>query len=353
MNDVSRRALLLTGIGLLAHAHPMHAANAASVHVFAEASNTPRRHELAEASATLVVRDGGHIELRLQVPWAEVLRVRFFRDIAPRDAMMQLSNQSPASFAKSIAAVEAELTRRTLLAADGGVGVPFGSWRWPTAREIQAAIRDELMSRVADGARFEHSSRLPVTADVVLGRTPVSIRAQFPALLGPVLLTVTRPSEEWLRPGRWSSRVPIGGGGTTPPSAAVLADSGMESGRPGTFSRRGVVPRTLPFHQRAYVMADDHSRYAHDASDKKLDRSAMDADAKDAKTASHPHAGHDPEKIRRHDDAGKDRLFEGRIQRDDADKESNRNRLEKDVQRHHHSPDEVGVISDVDTHPKK
>ena len=100
-------------------------------------------------------------------------------------------------------------------------------------------------------------------------------------------------------------------------------------------------------------MADDHSGYTHDASDKKLDQSAKAAEAEETAADSHVHAGHDPEKIRRHDDVGKDRLFEGRIQRDDADKESNRNRLEKDVARHHHTPDEVGVISDTDTHPKK
>jgi hypothetical protein len=100
-------------------------------------------------------------------------------------------------------------------------------------------------------------------------------------------------------------------------------------------------------------MANDHSGYAHDASDKKLDQSAVEADAKHTKDDLHAHAGHDEAKIRRHDDVGKDRLFEGRVQRDDADKESDRNRLEKDVDKHHHTADEVGVISDTDTHPKK
>lgn len=99
-------------------------------------------------------------------------------------------------------------------------------------------------------------------------------------------------------------------------------------------------------------MAEDHSGYKHDASDKKLDQSAVAAEALETTAASIPHPGHDPEKIRKHDDVGKDRLFEGRIQRDDADKESNRNRLEKDVARHHHTADEVGTISDTDTHPK-
>jgi hypothetical protein len=100
-------------------------------------------------------------------------------------------------------------------------------------------------------------------------------------------------------------------------------------------------------------MANDPNASTHYASDKKLDQAADAATATEAKIDARPHAGHDPEKIRQHDDAGKDRLFEGRIQRDDADKESDRNRLDKDVARHHHPADEVGTISDTDTHPKK
>ena len=99
-------------------------------------------------------------------------------------------------------------------------------------------------------------------------------------------------------------------------------------------------------------MSDERS-YKHDASDKKLDKSAAATEASDTTEAADGHPGHDAEKIRKHDDAGKDRLFEGRVQHDDADKESDRNRLEKDVDRHHHSDDEVGSISQNDTHPKK
>ncbi|MEO5798925.1 MAG: hypothetical protein ABIZ70_09185 [Gemmatimonadales bacterium] len=100
-------------------------------------------------------------------------------------------------------------------------------------------------------------------------------------------------------------------------------------------------------------MSEDRSAYKHDASDKKLDHSATAAEAVEKKGDEHGHAGHDEAKIRKHDDAGKDRLFEGRIQHDDADKESDRNRLEKDAARHHHDADEVGTISDTDQHKKK
>ncbi len=97
-------------------------------------------------------------------------------------------------------------------------------------------------------------------------------------------------------------------------------------------------------------MADKQKRYTHDASDKKLDQAAAAADATDSPAAKSPAAGHDEAKIRKHDDKGKDRLFEGRIQHDDADKASDRSRLEKDAARHHHSADEVGSISDTDPH---
>ncbi len=45
---------------------------------------------------------------------------------------------------------------------------------------------------------------------------------------------------------------------------------------------------------------------------------------------------HDPADIREHNDAGKDRLFEGRQQHDDAEKESERTRLSRDINKHKH-----------------
>lgn len=86
-------------------------------------------------------------------------------------------------------------------------------------------------------------------------------------------------------------------------------------------------------------MADERSGYKHDASDKALDRSAdetkLTAEASEAQSSAQ---GHDPEKIRQHDDAGKDRLFEGREQHDLAEKNSEKSRLAKDVAQHDHEP---------------
>jgi hypothetical protein len=48
---------------------------------------------------------------------------------------------------------------------------------------------------------------------------------------------------------------------------------------------------------------------------------------------------YDPSEIAKHDDVGKDRLFENREQHDEADKNSEKNRLAKDVDRHGHEVD--------------
>lgn len=55
---------------------------------------------------------------------------------------------------------------------------------------------------------------------------------------------------------------------------------------------------------------------------------------------------HDPSEIRKHNDTGKDRLFEGRQQHDDAESASEKTRLARDVDRHDHLPD--GELSQPD-----
>lgn len=88
-------------------------------------------------------------------------------------------------------------------------------------------------------------------------------------------------------------------------------------------------------------MAEQRTGYKHDSSDKKLDQSAEAAKEQDspggAQVSSGP--GHNPDEISKHDDAGKDRLFEGREQHDDAEKSSEKTRLAKDVAEHHHTVD--------------
>ena len=71
----------------------------------------------------------------------------------------------------------------------------------------------------------------------------------------------------------------------------------------------------------------------HDKSDRALDKAAFDEQPKSEQRW-------DADEVRKHDDVGRDRLFEGREQHDEADKNQEKNRLARDVQRHHHDVDE-------------
>ena len=89
-------------------------------------------------------------------------------------------------------------------------------------------------------------------------------------------------------------------------------------------------------------MAKNPGGHKHDASDKKLDQSAQAANdggqTSDTQHSSGP--SHNPAEIRKHDDEGKDRLFEGRQQHDEAEKNSEKTRLARDVDRHNHAVDD-------------
>ena len=74
--------------------------------------------------------------------------------------------------------------------------------------------------------------------------------------------------------------------------------------------------------------------HKHDASDRALDKSAYAEQEATEQVAAEQ--GHDEAEIRKHDDAGKDRLFEGRQQHDEAEKNSEKSRLGKDIDRHNH-----------------
>jgi len=78
----------------------------------------------------------------------------------------------------------------------------------------------------------------------------------------------------------------------------------------------------------------------HDASDDALDERAFDEEP-----TSRQHF--DPAEVAKHDDVGRDRLFQGREQHDEADKNSEKTRLARDVARHKHDVDEQ--VSDSGT----
>ncbi|MFN8860006.1 MAG: hypothetical protein ACK5XT_14225 [Gemmatimonas sp.] len=171
---------------------------------------TARAHDLAEASAALVVRDGGHLELRLQVPWAALLQADRMPGRPLPEFLMYVSAMSPSTFDGHYRRLVAQLERAFHLTRPAAAPVTFQRWVWPRSAAVQQAVQRELMSRLADGANAEHAARLPATAEAVVGGGVASVALEVPALLTPLLLTVTRPQAQWVRAGQPAVVVPLG-----------------------------------------------------------------------------------------------------------------------------------------------
>lgn len=72
--------------------------------------------------------------------------------------------------------------------------------------------------------------------------------------------------------------------------------------------------------------------------DKTRGQQAESAKSGEDKKAGKRGAHHDPADIEQHNDVGKDRLFEDREQHDEAEKNSEKTRHARDVDKHHHGP---------------
>lgn len=158
-------------------------------------------HELPGSSATLVVRDGGLVELRLLVPWSDVLRAEWMPKATPESFLGSTANQAEAVFARAFERVTARLGRELVVYANGTRPIGFAHWVWPTAREVQSALRNELMERLAMPTADHHAARLVATADALCGRSLESVELQTAPLLGPMLVTAYRPAESLVRAG--------------------------------------------------------------------------------------------------------------------------------------------------------
>ena len=157
----------------------------------------------------LTIRSGGHVALRLQVPWADLLRTT----VAPGRPMVellgQLASEPAATFARRYSALTARLASGTRLLSSSGTVFAFARWQWPQAATVQQALRDELMSRMVDGAAFRHASRLAVEAEATVPAPIPTVRLGLPEQLGPALVTVVRPEAQWVGRGGLTTAIDL------------------------------------------------------------------------------------------------------------------------------------------------
>ena len=123
-------------------------------------------HDLADASATLIVRDGGHLQLRLQVPWADVLRAQWMPKASPPEFLAKVVSLPRAEFARDLVRVQATLERDARVVADNGPPVVFARRQWPSANSQRSSTDKSYggapKSLNATRARFALSGLGPI-----------------------------------------------------------------------------------------------------------------------------------------------------------------------------------------------
>ncbi len=166
----------------------------------------PRAHDLAQSSAVVTVRDTGVLELRLSVPYEDALHASAMPRQPQPLFLATVSSMTDARVAALLDAFQAALQRGTRVVADGRT-VPLTSWQWPAHGEVRATIRRASM--IATLGLHDHVERLTITASGRTSELPRQVQLQVPAAAGPVLLTVVRPQEQWLRSGALSAPITI------------------------------------------------------------------------------------------------------------------------------------------------
>jgi hypothetical protein len=166
-------------------------------------------HELAEPSITLSVREGGFVGVRVQLPWSAVLRRRLFPNMNVAQALGTLASLPPAGFATTLQDAQRDIERTLLVRADGAPPRVLTRYVWPSAGEVQQALRTEIMERMATPDGSGHAVRFPVNAELQLSRTARTVQVQPPAAFGATMVTLQRPVERMVRGGAMSSPMVI------------------------------------------------------------------------------------------------------------------------------------------------
>jgi len=166
-------------------------------------------HELAEPSITLSVREGGFVGVRVLVPWSAVLRRRFFPAMNVAQALGTLGSLPSAGFATKLQDAQRDIERTLLVRADGAPPRVLARYVWPSAGEVQQALRTEMMERLATTDGSGHAVRFPVSAELQLSSTVRTVQVQPPAVFGATMVTLQRPVERMVRGGAMSSPMPM------------------------------------------------------------------------------------------------------------------------------------------------
>jgi hypothetical protein len=163
-------------------------------------------HELPDNRATLVLRDGTHLSMTLFVDYAQALH----RTLAPQkkrqEFLMLYAAMNPRQFEEELVRVQAKFEAAMRVALPSGSEVKLARWNWPGALVVQQSLREQLMQAMVAERDHQHTSLSEIRAEAHLPGEVRSMRVQFPAELGKVMVVSYRPNQVWVEAGKGEVR---------------------------------------------------------------------------------------------------------------------------------------------------
>ena len=161
-------------------------------------------HEIEGNRLQVVIRDSSHIQLSLWLNLVDAMMAE-----VPAAAAMpwlaQHAAMSPGDFAATWQQHQTRLEQALALRVQDQA-VPMLRWTWPAAATLQQQIRTRTMQMTVAPTDHVHAQVLEVRAEGRARRAVRDVSVQVPPAWQPILITVSRPQQQWLQKGAGSAR---------------------------------------------------------------------------------------------------------------------------------------------------
>lgn len=167
-------------------------------------------HELQANRLTLVLRDGLHLQLTLQLVFLDALH----QSLAPQQPLQAFVLQHAAWSREALSVVLSRTyslwVQGMRLQPEGQADLRMGRWNWPSAERVSALLQSRAMQLLADPGTHAHPEPVEVRSEAVASKDITGLQVTMPSAFGRVLVVSYRPRQIWVAPGETSAPLVFG-----------------------------------------------------------------------------------------------------------------------------------------------
>jgi|TARA_B110000971_G_scaffold220358_1_gene263724 hypothetical protein len=157
-------------------------------------------HGLNMSSASITLRDEIHLLLNVQYDLISVMEKA--KILSADKNLLQIVATMPATeFEDKVQQLQILFTQQLVAITDGKT-VEGMQFKFPTGAELQSMVRQRLMQSLTSSDHDHDQSLTWLEADVLIHKNAKGLELQFPAALGSVVSTFSRPETIVIQSGK-------------------------------------------------------------------------------------------------------------------------------------------------------